>query len=230
MSNLSNNIKHRWALIRLQPIRVFCLHHVSNDFDPDSMNEADWMQIDDFKNKVLDMQRNGVEFISLTEAYNKIINDKFRFRKYAVLTFDDGYFSLLEVLPWLNEQHIPATLFLNPAYLDGNHFRDRCTEKYLSDEILNHLHNQYPLVTIGSHGWDHKDAMNQPEVDFLNSVQRSVNYLQRLPNFIPYFAYTYGHRTLRSIILIKKLSLVPVVVDGGMNVNNKNFIDRELFI
>ncbi len=75
--------------LRLQPIYVFCFHHVCETFDAASMNQRDWMQIDEFKQKVLKMQQDGVEFISLKEAYNKITNDKFRNRKYAVLTFDE---------------------------------------------------------------------------------------------------------------------------------------------
>ncbi len=40
------------------------------------------------------MQKGGVEFISLTEAYEHICNDNIRCKRYAVLTFDDGYTSL----------------------------------------------------------------------------------------------------------------------------------------
>ena len=93
-------IKRQLLKLRLQPIRVFCLHHVCKTYDGITMYQGDWMQIDEFKQKVLRMRQDGVEFISLTDAYNKITNDKFRNHKYAVLTFDDGYASLKEILPW----------------------------------------------------------------------------------------------------------------------------------
>ena len=124
MKELVNKIRRKWMKLRLQPIYVFCFHHVCETFDAASMNQRDWMQIDEFKQKVLKMQQDGVEFISLKEAYNKITNDKFRNHKYAVLTFDDGYASLNEILPWLEGQNIPATLFINGKYLDGKSFRD----------------------------------------------------------------------------------------------------------
>ena len=96
-------IRRKWMKLRLQPIRVFCLHHVCKTYDGITMYQGDWVQIDDFKQKVQRMQQDRVEFISLTDAYNKITNDKFRNRKYAVLTFDDGYDSLKEILPWLEQ-------------------------------------------------------------------------------------------------------------------------------
>ena len=55
--------------LRLQPIRVFCLHHVSEQFDAESMSACDWMQIDEFKRLILSMQHDGITFISLSEAY-----------------------------------------------------------------------------------------------------------------------------------------------------------------
>lgn len=94
-------IERKWMKLRLQPIHVYCLHHVCALFDAESMNACDWMQIDEFKYKVLAMWQDGVEFISLTEAYDKIANDKFRNHKYVVFTFDDGYASLKEILPWV---------------------------------------------------------------------------------------------------------------------------------
>ena len=58
--------------LRLQPIRVYCMHHVCAKFDGESMNKGDWMQIDEFKSRVLAMKQCGVEFISLAEANDKI--------------------------------------------------------------------------------------------------------------------------------------------------------------
>ena len=131
-----NSIKRKLLKLRLQPIHVFCLHHVSQTFDAESMNKGDWMQIDEFKSKVMALLQDGVEFISLTYAYTHICKDMFRLKKYAVLTFDDGYASLNEILPWLEGQNIPATLFINGKYLDGKSYRDNPKEQYLNKEEL----------------------------------------------------------------------------------------------
>lgn len=64
-------ISRKWMHIRLQPIHVFCLHHVCEHFDAESMHDVDWIALDKFKEKVLAMQQSGVEFISLREAHQR---------------------------------------------------------------------------------------------------------------------------------------------------------------
>ena len=88
-----NTIKRKWTRLRLKPVRVFCFHHVSDVFEPDTMWECDWTQTDAFKQDILTMKKKYT-FISLEEAYNHISNDKFRKTSYAVLTSDDGWASL----------------------------------------------------------------------------------------------------------------------------------------
>ena len=120
---------HRyWIRLRLKPIRVFCFHQVSDEFDPDSMKQCDWMQVDAFKQRLLTLKKKNT-FVSLEEAYRHVANDRCRLKHYAVLTADDGWASLKSILPWLDEQKIPVTLFLNPLYMDGKHFREQETER-----------------------------------------------------------------------------------------------------
>ena len=212
--------------MRLQPIRVFCLHHVCETYDESYMYYDDWMQIDKFKAKVLSMQQDGVEFISLKKAYNKIINDKFRNRKYAVLTFDDGYASLKEILPWLEKQKIPATLFINGKYLDGKSYRKNPNEKYLTNEELFSLTS--PLIEIGSHGWKHNRATEMTAGEFVESVKRNIGLLSGHPNYIPFWAYTYGSHSNNTDDYLHRQGLVPIYIDGVKNYNEIKVIHREL--
>lgn len=212
--------------LRLQPIRVFCLHHVCAEFDAETMELCDWMQIDEFKAKVLSMQQDGVEFISLKEAYNKITNDKFRNRKYAVLTFDDGYASLKEILPWLEEQKIPATLFINGKYLDGKSYRKNPKERYLTKDELWAMTS--PLIEIGHHGWEHVRVTEQTNEEFEESVTNNVNLLKEHPNYVPFWAYTYGRHTKKADEYLQEQQIVPVYIDGGENFNDSAVIHREL--
>lgn len=226
MSELIRKIRHKWIKLRLQPIRVFCLHHVCGAFDAESMNKGDWMQIDEFKAKVLSMQQDGVEFISLTEAYNRICFDKIRCKKYAVLTFDDGYASLKEILPWLEEQQIPVTLFINGKYLDGKLYRKNPNEKYLTKEELFSLTS--PLIEIGSHGWEHKRATEMTAEEFAESVKRNIGLLSGHPNYIPFWAYTYGSHSNNTDDYLHRQGLVPIYIDGMKNYNEIKVIHREL--
>lgn len=225
MSGLWHKINRKWVKLRLQPIRVFCLHHVCKAFDAESMNKGDWMQIDEFKQKVQTLQQNGVEFISLTEAYNHIINDYVRCKKYAVLAFDDGYASLKEILPWLEEQQIPATLFINGKYMDGKSYRKNPKEKYLTKEELFALTS--PLIEIGNHGWEHTRVTDMTEGEFIESVARNIDLLQKHPNYIPFWAYTYGAHLGKTDDYLHRQGLVPIYVDGMKNYN-EIVIHREL--
>ena len=219
-------IKRKWMKMRLQPIRVYCLHHVCAELDPESMNACDWMQIDEFKAKVKAMQQDGVEFISLSDAYFHIGDDKIRCEKSAVLTFDDGYASLKEILPWLNEQQIPCTLFINGKYLDGKSYRHNPKEKYLTKEELWALTS--PLIEIGHHGWEHNRVSEMTKVEFEKSVESNVSQLKEHPNYVPFWAYTYGEHTEASDKYLRAQSIVSVYIDGVKNYNDANVIHREL--
>lgn len=226
VNNIWTKIRRKWMKIRLQPIRVFCLHHVCKTFDAESMNQGDWMQIDDFKRKVLTLQENEVKFISLTDAYNKITNDKFRKHQYAVLTFDDGYASLKEILPWLEKQKIPVTLFINGKYLDGKSYRKNPNEKYLTKKELCALIS--PLIEIGNHGWEHNRATEMTAEEFAESVKRNICLLSGHPNYIPFWAYAYGAHSNKTDDYLHHQGLVPLYIDGMKNYNEIKVIHREL--
>jgi len=227
MKELLYRIQHRLLKLRLQPIRVFCMHHVCETFDVESMYECDWMQIDEFKNKVSSMQKGGVEFISLTEAYKHICKDWFRYKNYAVLTFDDGYASLKEILPWLEEQQIPTTLFINGKYLDGKSYRKNPNEKYLTNEELFSLTS--PLIEIGSHGWEHTDASKMSVNELKLSIEQNIELLHAHPCYIPFHAYTWGKHNGMTDIILQSKNIIPVYMDGMKNYNNQHIIHRELF-
>lgn len=226
LTEIVTKIHRKWTKIRLQPIRVFCLHHICRTLDAESMYECDWMQIDEFKSKVISMQQDGVEFVSLTLAYKHICNDWFRWKKYAVLTFDDGYASLKEILPWLEKQHIPVTLFINGKYLDGRSYRKNPKEKYLTMNELWALTS--PFIEIGSHGWEHLDASNMELQDFKDSVCKSCKLLSHHSRYVPFYAYTYGNHLNQEDRFLTSQSLVPVYVSGDRNYDDNTHIDREL--
>ena len=218
-------IRHKLLKLRLQPIRVYCLHHVCAEFDAESMYAEDWMLIDDFKRAITNMQKEGRIFISLTEAYKHITNDKFRNRKYVVLTFDDGYASLKEILPWLEEQCIPVTLFINGKYLNGKSYRETSKEQYLTYDELFRLTS--PLIEIGSHGWEHIDALQMTEQEFSTSVDKNIQLLSHHPRYVPFMAYTYGHHAEWTDAILHDRHIVPVLVSGTLNRANAVYIDRQ---
>ena len=226
MKEFFSQIQRKLTKLRLQPIRVFCLHHVSKAFDEDSMYECDWMDIEAFKSAIIRMHNNDTKFISMSEAYMRITNDKIRRQKYAILTFDDGYASLKEILPWLEKRQIPVTLFINGKYLDGKSYRKNPKEKYLTEEELFALNS--PFIEIANHGWEHIRATEMSEEEFKISVERNVQLLSNHPNYIPYWAYTYGTHTDFTDSYLQEQRIIPVLIDGVKNYNDTIVVHREL--
>ena len=227
--------------LRLQPIEVFCFHQVSDEYNPLTMWECDWTQTEQFKRNILHLKSQHT-FIPLTEAYEKMQHDIFRFRKYAVLTIDDGYRSILSILPWLEELQIPITLFINTKYLDNQSWSvineeqarrakpdvdmltEVCPELYMCKEELLELTSS--LITIGMHGHEHLDATKQTVNEFKQNVERCRSVLKQHPRYTPFFAYTWGRHNDRTDNVLKEMGLVPVLVDGNNNYNNTDFVNR----
>lgn len=247
ISNLLQRIKRKWMKLRLQPIRVFCFHHVSERYDPMTMWECDWTQIGQFKQNILHYKSKGIEFISLPEAYEKLKHDRLRHKKYAVLTADDGYKSILNILPWLEEQKIPITLFVNTKYLDGKSWsaineeqarrvkpdvdmeKEVCPNLYMSKEELK-CAAAMPNVTIGMHGHEHLDATKQTQEEFKMNVEKCYAALDGLPHIIPYFAYTWGRHNAEMDEVLRDMRLVPVLTNGNLNYVGVGYVDREAMI
>ena len=226
ISEFIEKIKRKWLKLRLQPIHAFCLHHVCKHFDADTMYACDWMALDEFKRKINALQDQGYEFISLTEAYEHLQNDYIRRKKYAVLTFDDGYKSLLEVLPCLEEQQIPATLFINGKYLDGKSYRETPKEQYLTYDELFALTS--PLIEIGHHGWEHTAATEMTEEELLESLQKNIEILSAHLRYVPFWAYTWGRHTKSTDNCLLNSGIIPVLIEGNKNYKWIGIIDRVL--
>ena len=52
-------VKRKWMKLRLQPIRIFCLHHVCKEYDGETMYACDWMDISAFQTKINDLRNKG---------------------------------------------------------------------------------------------------------------------------------------------------------------------------
>lgn len=222
-----NKIGRKLKKFRLRPISVFLFHQVSDTFDESTMKLGDWTETGQFKRNI-EVLKQQYRFVSLEKAYKMMRKNVFRFRDYAVLTSDDGWASLKSILPWIAEQKIPVTLFLNPGYFDGEHYREKDTEKYLLTKDIKDICDTYSNVTYGMHGWEHVSATEQTIEAFRESVQMSYDVLRDFTNFIPFFAYTYGRFEESHDRVLSEYGFIPVLIDKEKNVNNIRFIHREL--
>ena len=198
------------------PIEVFVFHAVSDVFDENVNKKMDWTSTAEFKDTIISLKRQYT-FIPLTDAYRRLNRDWFRRRQYAVLTCDDGYRSILAILPFLEEEEIPVTLFINPKYLDGVSRREgyASSPQYILYDQLWSLNSQW--ITIGMHGYEHVDATKQSIAEFNGSIDSCLNVLCGHPKYIPYFAYTWGRFSNATQQILKKKKIVPVLTDGEPN-------------
>ena len=220
-------LHRKWKKMRLRPIRVFLFHQVSDEFDESTMIRCDWSRTDQFKHNIEELKKKYT-FISLERAYSKMKNDVFRFHNYAVMTSDDGWASLKNVLLWLKEQDIPVTLFLNPGYFDGRHFREKDSEKYLLESDIREISACFHNVTFGMHGWEHVNATDKGELDFKADVERTMRALRVHECFVPFYAYTWGKYNKMTEEVLKSLGVVPVFIDNEVNLDDISCIHREL--
>lgn len=237
-SKFRNKILH----MRLQPIRVFCFHQVSEWLDKSVYAEPDWMALSALKSKIQSLRADGYNFISLQEAYRHINEDRVRLRKYAVLTCDDGLKCQAALIPWLESEKIPMTMFVSAKNLDGETcgeqileyfgISDKTKEKelaqqlYLSEKELHRLRS--PFVEIGMHGYEHDDVSLMPISDFERSVDLCQNILQNHPCYVPFYAYAYGRHTTKTDEILLNTNVVPVYMDGQKNYDDASCIHREL--
>lgn len=226
---LWEKVHRRWVRMRFQPIRVFCFHQVSDEFEPDTTELCDWMHTEVFKKNIL-MLKRSYTFISLPEATYHLKHDCFRLKRYVVLTADDGWASMKNILPWLAEQNISIALFLNPSYLDGKHYRKRDSEKYLTYEEIDSFERSGNNVSVASHGWRHVNNTQLSSNEIKKEIENAAKELERFHSVIPYYAYPWGRHNVTTDGLLKGYDLIPVLMDGQGNYNDPTMIHRELLM
>lgn len=232
MFDVLNTIQRKWMHLRLRPIEVFCFHKVSDTYQPEYGGIGDWTQTEQFKRNIMAL-RKKYTFISLEEAYRHLQHDTFRFRNYAVLTSDDGYQCLLDILPWLEEQHIPITLFISTKYLDGKsydpwfdaHWVDVSAEQkaeYVKNMYIQQSHLQLPEllsenVSLGLHGYGHDLVSRMSQDEFISYVDQSIKPLMNHPRYKPFYAYTWGQNSGVADSVLEEHAIVPVYCDKMKN-------------
>lgn len=241
LKDLIHRVRRKLMKTRLRPIRVFVFHHVSEEIDPLICKEEDWTQLDQFKQNIEKLSKQYT-FISLSNAYDKLQHDRFRIKRYAVLTSDDGLSSVLNILTWLEEKGIPLTLFVNTCYMEGDKLKPVhekwlreivpdadskaiAKKMYLSKKQIWSLNSL--LIEIGMHGHEHLDVQLISEIQFEQDIKTCISKLKTHPRYIPAYAFPWGKSTKDAVTYLHRNNIIPVVVHGGRNYNWTGAIDRE---
>lgn len=100
---------------------ILMLHRVNDRFVEESPINAGLTVTPDFLDAVIaDMKRHGYEFVDLDEVVERIGSNRPGERRFAAITFDDGYLdNLTDALPVLQKHGAPATIYIAPALVTG---------------------------------------------------------------------------------------------------------------
>jgi peptidoglycan/xylan/chitin deacetylase (PgdA/CDA1 family) len=117
-SGLDHFAAIKWKRFHKDFLVVFNWHQVSPTFNPGREHEYTWTKLADFETE-MDYLAAEFTILPLPEAIERLSQGSLR-GACASLTFDDGDASMSEhVWPLLRGRNLPATFFINSAYLDG---------------------------------------------------------------------------------------------------------------
>jgi peptidoglycan/xylan/chitin deacetylase (PgdA/CDA1 family) len=134
-------------------------------------------------------------------------NDKSE-KKFAVLTFDDGYRDFyVSAFPILQEHHLPATVFLPTDFIDENRKTFKGKECLTWTEVRE-LQNKG--ITFGSHTLSHPELYNLPWEKVrreLHDSKQRIEYELHMP--VTSFCYPYAFpQENRAFVLRLKQELI----------------------
>lgn len=131
---------------------ILLYHLIFPDSTPkDTWNAGLVLRLSDFKRQILWL-KNRFEFLSLEDYLTSSEESTLKPKKIVALTFDDGYRAVFDLVsPFLEEEQIPATFFVNTSHLeDGElywfvYFNALCSEKVYPSILIND--QEYSLST-----------------------------------------------------------------------------------
>jgi peptidoglycan/xylan/chitin deacetylase (PgdA/CDA1 family) len=164
----------RW---RYKPILILNFHQISSQFNPKIDLQSNWTSLNSFNQTIGFLQANNYQLISLKEAVNIVESKQKRKKHYAAITFDDGYASILNILPYLEKNKIPVTFFINTAYLDD--------KLYNWVDIVNYVLNVADKSEISSELFESINNLNktQNSVEFFKEKEIAEDFAKKIKDW-----------------------------------------------
>lgn len=173
--SLFKKFTNRIIKLLYQPIIVLTFHQVSEQMDDRYEIKEDWNSIENFKHSI-EYIGQRYSWISLSDVSKKLQSRCFRFRKYAAISFDDAYLSILNVYTYLIQNKIPFTIFVNSKYLDGVSYSPENLVRYINSlpntANMKDLVERYQTANVTNY----KEAIHA----LMNSVQLEDNLVKQL--------------------------------------------------
>ena len=204
------------------PVLILYYHGVSNSAE-------NWMHLplERFHEQVAYLKKY-FQIVDLEAAVDTLRNGHSS-KLSVVLTFDDGYKSLHDILlPYLSYHSIPATFFVCPESSSENslHEHDRqngCfSARLMSTKEIRACADR--SITIGSHGQRHENMALLSRIELEKTMGRSFNSLDLIdPQSTRFFSFPFGHEShvsAESILVAKKFFKAGFSASGGYNTPN----------
>ncbi|WP_202614463.1 polysaccharide deacetylase family protein [Halostella litorea] len=194
--------------------RVILLYH--------SIGEKPWSEtsVKEFE-KQIQFLKNHYEIVDLDELFDT--------KRGVVLTFDDGYRDFYDtVVPLLEEYNVPATVFMNGAFID-----DRSEILYsrlgvpegekgviMSTDQVREL-AEHDLVTIGNHTYSHPNLNDLSKTEIKEEIVRGKHVLEEEFDLtIERFAYPYGRYNEESHAVVEATHRCGLIADRSTNISS----------
>ncbi len=175
------------------PIVIFYYHGVSNSAE-------NWMTLDLVSfHRQIEYLRRYFDILPLDVAVNTLRGGT-RHRPAVVLTFDDGYASVLdELLPYLKARELPATFFVCAAAADGGyalkHDQERGFGRVPLMDAVGWKQVADSGFEIGCHGYEHEDMATLDDAQLRHAMIDSADTIAaRIGRPVRYFSFPFGNR------------------------------------
>lgn len=162
-------------------LSIFNFHQVTPYFDKRFHSRGTWTNLAHFKNQI-NFIKSNFRIISLEDGINRTENNQLD-DKYAAVTFDDGDISFQQfVYPYLVENKIHSTIFINSAYLDSGKASWYAIFRYLVND--DHLRGLIPDNILDLD----LQLRNTTNKDFYEYYSNKINVLiDRVPKIVKFY-------------------------------------------
>ena len=129
-----------------------------------------------FYTHMIFLRENSYSVINLNEALQILRKPTYPSKRYAVITFDDGYRDFYnEAFPILKDYGYTATVFLPTGYISDNRLSFKKKGCLTWDEVRQ-LHNQG--ISFGSHSITHSELQSLKYNDLQYEIQKSKETIE----------------------------------------------------
>ena len=175
------------------------------------------------ENTIKFLRKSNYEIVSLSRVA-KILNDNYKKKKFAVLTFDDGYIdNYVHAYPIFKKHRVPFSIYVTTNFPDGNAIlwwyilEDLILKETRIEFQLNGLEYQYSCASLLQKEW----AYQQIHGLILNGPSNDLN--QRIRQVFKNYDIDFLKKTSELALTweqIREMSADPLVEIGAHTINH----------